>query len=38
MSDTVSYVRFASVYINSHAADDDEKFVSELRPVIPKET
>jgi transcriptional repressor NrdR len=30
--DTVSYVRFASVYKNFQAADDFDKFVSELRP------
>ncbi len=31
--DTVSYVRFASVYKNFQAADDFDKFVSELRPA-----
>ena len=31
--DTVAYVRFASVYKNFQAADDFDKFVSELRPV-----
>jgi len=31
-SDTVAYVRFASVYKNFQAADDFDKFVSELRP------
>jgi transcriptional repressor NrdR len=31
--DTVSYVRFASVYKNFQAADDFDKFVSELRPT-----
>jgi transcriptional repressor NrdR len=30
--DTVGYVRFASVYKNFQAADDFDKFVSELRP------
>ena len=30
--DTVAYVRFASVYKNFQAADDFDKFVSELRP------
>jgi len=32
--DTVAYVRFASVYKNFQAADDFDKFVSELRPNI----
>jgi transcriptional repressor NrdR len=31
--DTVGYVRFASVYKNFQAADDFDRFVSELRPV-----
>ena len=31
--DTVAYVRFASVYKNFQAADDFDRFVSELRPV-----
>ncbi len=31
--DTVAYVRFASVYKNFQAADDFDKFVSELRPT-----
>ena len=31
--DTVAYVRFASVYKNFQAADDFDKFVSELRPL-----
>lgn len=31
--DTVSYVRFASVYKNFQAADDFDRFVSELRPA-----
>ncbi len=36
--DTVAYVRFASVYKNFQAADDFDKFVSELRPdVLPEE-
>lgn len=35
--DTVAYVRFASVYKNFQAADDFDKFVSELRPNIPSE-
>ena len=35
--DTVAYVRFASVYKNFQAADDFDKFVSELRPENPKE-
>ena len=36
--DTVAYVRFASVYMNFQAADDFDKFVSELRPdVTPEE-
>ena len=36
--DTVAYVRFASVYKNFQAADDFDKFVSELRPdVTPDE-
>jgi transcriptional repressor NrdR len=30
--DTVGYVRFASVYKNFQAADDFDRFVSELRP------
>ena len=30
--DSVAYVRFASVYKNFQAADDFDKFVSELRP------
>ena len=30
--DTVAYVRFASVYKNVQAADDFDRFVSELRP------
>ena len=30
--DTVAYVRFASVYKNFQAADDFDKFVSELDP------
>ena len=33
--DTVGYVRFASVYKNFQAADDFDKFVSELRPQTP---
>jgi transcriptional repressor NrdR len=33
----VAYVRFASVYKNFQAADDFDKFVSELRPVGPTE-
>ncbi len=33
--DTVAYVRFASVYKNFQAADDFDKFVSELRPPSP---
>ena len=32
--DTVAYVRFASVYKNFQAADDFDKFVSELRPGV----
>ena len=32
--DTVAYVRFASVYKNFQAADDFDKFVSELRPPM----
>jgi transcriptional repressor NrdR len=32
--DTVGYVRFASVYKNFQAADDFDKFVSELRPPV----
>ena len=32
--DTVAYVRFASVYKNFQAADDFDKFVSELRPSL----
>ena len=35
--DTVAYVRFASVYKNFQAADDFDKFVSELRPKSKKE-
>ena len=35
--DTVAYVRFASVYKNFQAADDFDKFVSELRPPTPSE-
>ena len=35
--DTVAYVRFASVYKNFQAADDFDKFVSELRPTAPEE-
>tara|TARA_B110000003_G_C16629350_1_gene526050 strand:+ start:408 stop:746 length:339 start_codon:yes stop_codon:yes gene_type:complete len=35
--DTVAYVRFASVYKNFQAADDFDKFVSELRPKITPE-
>ncbi len=35
--DTVAYVRFASVYKNFQAADDFDKFVSELRPHIKPE-
>ncbi|MBT9383454.1 transcriptional regulator NrdR [Pseudooceanicola sp. CBS1P-1] len=35
--DTVAYVRFASVYKNFQAADDFDKFVSELRPNIPQD-
>ena len=35
--DTVAYVRFASVYKNFQAADDFDKFVSELRPNAAKE-
>ena len=35
--DTVAYVRFASVYKNSQAADDFDKFVSELRPAATDE-
>ena len=31
--DTVAYVRFASVYKNFQAADDFDRFVSELRPT-----
>lgn len=31
--DTVAYVRFASVYKNFQAADDFDRFVSELRPA-----
>jgi transcriptional repressor NrdR len=30
-------VRFASVYKNFQAADDFDKFVSELRPQVPPE-
>ena len=32
--DTVAYVRFASVYKKFQAADDFDKFVSELRPSL----
>ena len=32
--DTVAYVRSASVYKNFQAADDFDKFVSELRPSL----
>ena len=35
--DDVAYVRFASVYKNFQAADDFDKFVSELRPDISSE-
>ncbi len=35
--DTVAYVRFASVYKNFQAADDFDKFVSELRPPTKDE-
>ena len=35
--DTVAYVRFASVYKNFQAADDFDRFVSELRPQAPPE-
>lgn len=35
--DTVAYVRFASVYKNFQAADDFDKFVSELRPIAKSE-
>lgn len=35
--DTVAYVRFASVYKNFQAADDFDKFVSELRPSKSEE-
>ena len=35
--DTVAYVRFASVYKNFQAADDFDKFVSELRPAATDE-
>ena len=35
--DTVAYVRFASVYKNFQAAEDFDKFVSELRPDIAPE-
>ena len=35
--DTVGYVRFASVYKNFQAADDFDRFVSELRPNTPDE-
>ena len=34
--DTVAYVRFASVYKNFQAADDFDRFVSELRPQPPE--
>ena len=30
-TDTVAYIRFASVYKNFQAADDFNKFVAELR-------
>jgi transcriptional repressor NrdR len=33
----VAYVRFASVYKNFQAADDFDKFVSELRPDVKPE-
>jgi len=36
--DTVAYVRFASVYKNFQAADDFDRFVSELRPNAPEDT
>jgi transcriptional repressor NrdR len=35
--DTVGYVRFASVYKNFQAADDFDRFVSELRPNTASE-
>jgi len=35
--DTVAYVRFASVYKNFQAADDFDRFVSELRPTTSPE-
>ena len=35
--DNVAYVRFASVYKNFQAADDFDKFVSELRPTAAEE-
>ena len=35
--DAVAYVRFASVYKNFQAADDFDKFVSELRPLAKPE-
>ena len=35
--DTVGYVSFASVYKNFQAADDFDRFVSELRPNTPDE-
>ena len=35
--DTVADVRFASVYKNFQAADDFDKFVSELRPDVKPE-
>jgi transcriptional repressor NrdR len=35
--DTVAYVRFASVYKNFQAADDFDKFVSELHPPTTPE-
>ncbi|MEO0371182.1 MAG: transcriptional regulator NrdR [Pseudomonadota bacterium] len=35
--DTVAYVRFASVYKNFQAADDFDKFVSELRPKLTED-
>lgn len=35
--DTVAYVRFASVYKNFQAADDFDRFVSELRPEAEQE-
>ncbi len=35
--DAVAYVRFASVYKNFQAADDFDRFVSELRPLAKPE-